>query len=119
MLPLKYTAASRKHIVTLSGRLKARYSAANSGCSCHPAVIADRIALSPAVASCFQLISYLFQPITNEPPKEFDPDEPQQPLIFLISGRRKDLPSAMVQRIQEQIAPEFIGIRAGTPTTLP
>jgi hypothetical protein len=60
----------------------------------------------------------LFQPITNQPPKEFDPDELRQPLIFLISGRRKDLPSAMVQRIQEQIAPEFSGIRSGTPIPL-
>jgi hypothetical protein len=56
-----------------------------------------------------------FDPPSTEPK---DPDEPHAPPIFLISGRRRDLPDAMVLRIREQIAPEFIGIRAGKPIQL-
>jgi hypothetical protein len=45
-------------------------------------------------------------------------DDIRAPPIYLIAGRRIDLPEEMVKRIQIEIAPDFIGTRDGDPTTL-
>src|SRR5579871_3210832 len=64
----------------------------------------------------------VFDPLPGEdpvnPPAAPEPEELRRPPVFLISGRRIDLPEEMVKRIQTNIAPGFIGPRDGDPATL-